>query len=73
MVILEAGLEEVDMYVLHRYNTIDQYIVTCLILELYLELEQSLGERLSHIWWEQGGLELDGAMVEEQMEGAEEG
>ena len=53
-----AILEEVETYVLHRLNTIDQYIVTRPILELCMESYQQLGEQLSQRWWEQGGLDL---------------
>ena len=51
---MAASLEEVETYVLHRLNTIDQYIATCTILELCMEAYQQLGEQLSQRWWEQG-------------------
>ena len=55
---MTASLEEVETYVLHRLNTIDQYIVTRPILELCMEAYQKLGEQLSQRWWEQGGFRL---------------
>ena len=34
-----VGLEDVEMYVLRRQNTVAQYVATCMILELYLMAE----------------------------------
>ena len=45
-----VGLEEVDIYVLCRQNTVAQYIVTLMILELCLAEERRLGAWVS-IWW----------------------
>ena len=46
-----VGIEEVEMYVLHRHNTVNYYISTQPILELCLTAEQRLGARLSTRWW----------------------
>ena len=40
-------LEEVEKYVLHRYNTVAQYIANRSILELYMLAEISKGEQVS--------------------------
>ena len=45
-----AGLEEMDTYIVHRQNTIYQYILTCSILELCLAEDWRLGTRVSQ-WW----------------------
>ena len=55
-----AGLEEVGTYVLHRQNTITQYIATRPILELCLEAERRAGEQVARRCREQGGLDLEG-------------
>ena len=47
---LAAGLEEVETYVLRRQNIIAQYIVTCSVLELCLEVERSPGAWVMRIW-----------------------
>ena len=54
--IIAVGLEEVEMYVLCRNNTIAHYIVTCPIMELCLVAEQRPGSWLTQQWWEQAGL-----------------
>ena len=45
-----VGLEEVDIYVLCLQKIVAQYIVTHMILELYLAEERRLGAWVS-IWW----------------------
>ena len=44
--IREAGLEEVDTYIMRRQNKDDQYIVTRPIIELCEEALQRLGTRV---------------------------
>ena len=38
-----AGLEELEIYISSRFNTVDQYIATRPILDLCLEAEKRLG------------------------------
>ena len=47
----EAGLEEVDVYVLMRQNMIAQYIVTQPILYLYEEAVRRSGAWVSKRQW----------------------
>ena len=44
---MEVFLEEVETYVLLRHNIVAHYIVTHLILELYLEAERRPRERVT--------------------------
>ena len=46
----EAGLEEVDTYVIRIQNTAVQYIVTCLIMEIFLEAKNHPGKSVSKRW-----------------------
>ena len=57
----EAVFENIGVYIISRKNTIAQYIATRPILDL---CEQSLwrpGAWVSRQWWEQKGLDLEGA------------
>ena len=54
--ITAVGLEEVDTYVLHLYNTIAQYIATRPILEICLAAERQPGVQVTRKWWEHAGL-----------------
>ena len=69
---MTAGLEEVDMYVPRRQNTITQYIMTRPILELCLEAERRTGVRVAKIWWDKGELDLEGAWETAKTAKAEE-
>ena len=51
-----SGLEEVETYILHRQNTIAQYIATRPILELCLAAEQRPGAWFARNWCYQAGL-----------------
>ena len=57
-VIEAVGIEEVDTYILRRQNPITKYIVTHLILELFMAAERWPGARVTWSWREQGGLYL---------------
>ena len=46
----EVGLEEMNIYVLHRNNTIVQYIASRPILDLCMAVEQRLGAQMK-LWW----------------------
>ena len=56
--IMAVGLEEVEMYVLHRKNTVAQYITPRPILEFYLAEEQHPGAQVTMRWLYQGGINL---------------
>ena len=56
----EAGLEEVEAYVLRRKNKVVQYIATRLILDICEEAVQRTGTRAYKRWWEKEGLGLEG-------------
>ena len=68
----KAGLEEVDMYFLCHQNTISQYISTCPILELCMEAEWRLGEKVAKRWWDKIRLGLEVVWVEERVAEAKE-
>ena len=53
-----VGLEEVEVYILRHQNTVAQYIDTCTILDLCLEVEKRPGARVTTIWWEHACLDL---------------
>ena len=55
----EAGLQEVEVYVSCRQNTVGQYIATRHIMELCLEAKQMPGSRVATRWWGQEGLYLE--------------
>ena len=59
----EAYLEEVDMYVTHRHNTVAHFIMTRPIVDLCLAAERRSGARVSQRWWEQDNLDLEGMWV----------
>ena len=52
----EAGMEEVETYVLRLQNTVSQYITTQSILEIYMVAEKWPGAQVTMRWWEQAGL-----------------
>ena len=47
----DAGLEEVEAYVLRRQNTFAQYIVTQPIPDLFKETVQRTGMWVAKRWW----------------------
>ena len=57
----EAGMEIIDTYITNHQKTISQYIVTIPILELCLAVDQHLGLRVPKWWWEQEGMDWEGA------------
>ena len=48
---LEAGLQEVETYVSRRQNTVAQFIVTRLIMDLCLVAEWRPGPQVYRRWW----------------------
>ena len=69
----EVGLEVVETYVLRRQNTIVQYIVIRLILELCLAVDRQPGMQVMIRWWEHTGLDLGQEEKEMEVEMEEEG
>ena len=47
--------------ILRRHNTVAQFIVTRLILDLGKQVTRRPGARVSRQWWEQTGVDLKGA------------
>ena len=57
---MEAGLERIRKYIMRRQNMVVQYIATRLILDLCERSARRPRARVSHQWWEQAGLDLEG-------------
>ena len=57
----EAGFEGIIKSVTRRQNTVAQYIATRPILDLCERSTWQLGARVSLRWWEQDGIDLEGA------------
>ena len=80
---MEAGLERIRKYIMRRQNMVVQYIATRLILDLCERFTRRPRARVSHQWWEQAGLDLEGGkkraavtaadLYEEDSIGEEEG
>ena len=45
------GLEEIETYISRRQNTVSQYIGTRPIFDLFLEVLQWMGKRVTRRWW----------------------
>ena len=56
----EAGFEEIRTDVTRRQNTVAQYIAARPILDLCERFDWRPGEWVSHQWWEQDSLYLEG-------------
>ena len=57
----EAGLEGVWNLITQKQNTVAQYIAMRPILDLCERATWRTGARLSQRWWEQAGIDLEGA------------
>ena len=57
----EAGFEEIRVYITRRQNTAAQYIATRPILDLCERFVWRPGAWVSQRWWEQEGIDLEGA------------
>ena len=57
----EAGLEEIGVYVTRTQNMVAQYIATRPILYLCERSVWRSGSWVYQRWWEQEGLDLEGA------------
>ena len=64
----EAVIQEVKAYVDCFENEVAQFISTMPIMDLFLEVGQSPGERVSKQWWLQEDLELVGILTAAQRE-----
>ena len=65
----DAGLGNVEVYIVQRQNKFPQYTAIRKILDLCMEIDQSPGDRFSKRWWEQVVINLVGA--QEEAPGAE--
>ena len=57
----EAGCEGIRKSVTRSKNTVVQYILTRPIMDLCERSTRRPGARLSWRWWEQSGIDLEGA------------
>ena len=57
----EARLEELEMYISRRHNTVCQYIATRTSLDLCLEVNRRPVARETQMWWKQEGINFTGA------------
>ena len=64
-----------EEYIWRRQNTITQFIATQSLLDLCEETQSTPGARVGMPWWEQAGLDLEGATymtaLVEEAEGTE--
>ena len=58
---LEAGFEDIGVYVMRRWNMVAQYIATRPIMYLCERSVRRPGAWVSWRWWEKEGLDLEGA------------
>ena len=56
-----SGFKRIRTYVTRRQNTVTQYIETRPILDLCERSARRPGVWVSQQWWEQDGLDLEGA------------
>ena len=69
----DVGFEDMEVYVLKRYNTDAQYIETRPILDLCKEMVQMTGMWVAKRWWQQEVTDLAGMRVEEAASAEEDG
>ena len=58
---MEAGFKGIIKSVTRRKNMVTQYIATRPILDICERVTRRPGARVSLWWWEQAGIDLDGA------------
>ena len=58
---VESGFRGIGTYAIRRQNKVAHYIATRPILDLLGRSTQRPGARVSRQWWEQDGLDLEGA------------
>ena len=61
-------MDMIKTYITCCYDNIAQYIATCLILDLFLAAERHPGAQVPKRWWQQGGLDWEGALEVERAE-----
>ena len=57
----ETGFEGIRKFITRRQDTVAQYIATRPILDLYEQSVRRPGARVSRRWWEQAGIDVEGA------------
>ena len=57
----ESGFTGIKKSITRRQNTVAKYNATQPILDLYDISARRLGVRVSRWWWEQAGIDLEGA------------
>ena len=57
---VEAGLEQVETYLVCFKNIVAQLIATKPILDLFLAVDQSPRVQVTQRWWEHENLDLEG-------------
>ena len=57
----ESGFKGIRTYITRRQNTVAQYIATRPIMDLYERSTRRPGAWVSQKWWEQDGLDVEGA------------
>ena len=61
-----AGLQEMEIYISRRHNTVAKFLATRTIMDLCLAAQRRPGSRLSKRWWDQDGLDLEGMRTADQ-------
>ena len=64
----EAVVQEVENYVAHRQNTVENFITKRPIMDLCLAALWRPGSWVSNMWWEQEGIYLEGIKEAAQTE-----
>ena len=57
----DGSFEGIGKYITRRKNTVAQYVATRPILDLCERYDQRPGARVYQRWWEQAGIDLEGA------------
>ena len=62
----EAGFEGIRKSIMRRQNIVAQYVATQPIMDLCERSDRRPGVRVSRRWWEQDGIDLEGAKKGQQ-------
>ena len=62
------GFETIETNIRRRHNKVMKYITTRSILDLRKTSERNQGEQVGIRWWEQAGIDLEGARNTEEEE-----
>ena len=68
----ELWLEDFEVYVRRRHNTVVQYITERPIMDLCEEEVRSTGAWVAKFWWYQEVIDIEGAWTAAEAEGEEE-